>query len=139
MSHGTPTHTTPRNTAEQRIDELRNEIRRHDYLYYVKNRPEISDQAYDRLFRELSRLEAAHPELVTPDSPTQRVGAAPLSALNKVAHERPMLSLDSITNPEEVGAFDKRVRRELSRELGRNMEAESIQYTVEPKFDGLSV
>jgi DNA ligase (NAD+) len=139
MSQATPTGESMNATARERIETLREDIRRHDYLYYVKNRPEISDQAYDRLFGELSRLEAAYPELVTPDSPTQRVGAAPLSALNKVAHERPMLSLDSITNPEEVRAFDKRVRRELSRELGRNMEAESIQYTVEPKFDGLSV
>ena len=139
MSQATPTGESMNATARERIETLREDIRRHDYLYYVKNRPEISDQAYDRLFGELSRLEAAHPELVTPDSPTQRVGGAPLSALNKVAHERPMLSLDSITNPEEVRAFDKRVRRELSRELGRNMEAESIQYTVEPKFDGLSV
>src|SRR5581483_8274729 len=66
---------------KRRIEHLRTEIRRHDYLYYVKNRPVISDAEYDRLFRELSELEAAHPELITPDSPTQRVGAAPLSEL----------------------------------------------------------
>ncbi len=105
----------------------------------MKNRPEVSDLEYDRLFHALSELEAAHPDLITPDSPTQRVGAQPLSALHKVPHERPMLSLDSITNPDEVRTFDKRTRRELGRELGRDMEAEPIQYTVEPKFDGLSV
>ena len=139
MSQTTPVNQSMTATVRERIETLRKEIRRHDFLYYVKNHPEISDQAYDRLFGELSRLEADHPDLITPDSPTQRVGAAPLSALSKVAHERPMLSLDSITGPEKVRAFDKRVRRELSRELGRNMEAEPIDYTVEPKFDGLSV
>ena len=126
-------------TATQRIDELRNEIRRHDYLYYVKNRPEISDEAYDRLFRELSQLEATYPALVTPDSPTQRIGAAPQTDLKKVQHERPMLSLDSIMNADDVRAFDTRVRRELGRELDRDLEQETIHYTAEPKFDGLSV
>ncbi|MDE3117437.1 MAG: NAD-dependent DNA ligase LigA [Nitrospirota bacterium] len=125
--------------AGQRIEALRKEIRRHDHLYYVKAKPEISDQAYDRLFRELTDLEAAYPDLITLDSPTQRVGAPPLDELAKVAHERPMLSLDSITDREEVLAFDKRVRRELAKELDREMEAETIHYTVEPKYDGLSV
>ncbi len=74
-----------RRDAQTRIDALRGEIRRHDHLYYVKDRPEISDAEYDRLFRELSDLEAAHPDLVTPDSPTQRVGAPPLEELKKVA------------------------------------------------------
>ena len=114
-----------------RIDALRNEIRRHDYLYYVKDRPVISDTEYDRLFRELQELESAHPELVTPDSPTQRVGAPPLDELQKVSHERPMLSLDSITGVEEVFAFDKRVKRELG--------LDQVEYTAEPKFDGLSI
>lgn len=125
--------------AATRIQELREEIRRHDYLYYVKDRPEISDLAYDGLFRELVELEAAHPDLVTPDSPTQRVGAPPLEELAKVRHERPMLSLDSIADREEVRNFDKRVRRELGKELGRDLEGETIHYTVEPKYDGLSV
>ncbi|MGH7251712.1 MAG: NAD-dependent DNA ligase LigA [Nitrospiraceae bacterium] len=120
-----------RTEAKRRLGELREEIRRHDYLYYVKDRPEISDAEYDRLFRELSDLEAAYPDLVTPDSPTQRVGAPPLEELSKVQHERPMLSLDSVAGADEVRAFDKRVRRELG--------VETIQYTVEPKFDGLSV
>src|SRR5579884_2629141 len=125
--------------AEQRIQALREQIRRHDYLYYVKSRPEISDEEYDKLFHELTELEAAHPELITPDSPTQRVGGVPLSELKKVTHERPMLSLDSIMKAEDVRAFDARVRRELSRELDRPMDEVKIQYTAEPKFDGLSV
>ena len=110
---------------------LRNEIRRHDYLYYVKDRPEISDSQYDRLFRELVELEQAHPELVTPDSPSQRVGAPPLQELLKVPHEQPMLSLDSIVEESEVLAFDQRMKREL--------ETLSVEYSAEPKFDGLSV
>ncbi len=117
--------------AEKRINQLRKDIRHHDYLYYVKDRPEISDAEYDRLFRELGDLEAAYPDLVTPDSPTQRVGAPPLEELAKVQHERPMLSLDSVADPEEVRAFDKRARRELG--------VETVHYTVEPKYDGLSV
>jgi DNA ligase (NAD+) len=124
-------HGITRTEALKRIDGLRNEIRRHDYLYYVKDRPEISDGEYDRLFRELSDLEAAHPDLVTPDSPTQRVGAPPLEELTKVQHERPMLSLDSVSDPEDVLAFDKRTKRELG--------LEAVDYTAEPKYDGLSV
>ncbi len=114
-----------------RLITLRDEIRRHDYLYYVKDRPEISDSQYDRLFRDLLELERAHPELVTTDSPSQRVGAPPLHELVKVAHEQPMLSLDSIVEEREVQAFDQRIKREL--------EAQSIEYSAEPKFDGLSV
>ncbi|NOS80415.1 MAG: NAD-dependent DNA ligase LigA, partial [Nitrospira sp.] len=110
---------------------LRDEIRRHDYLYYVKDRPEISDSQYDLLFRELLELEQAHPELVTPDSPTQRVGAPPLDELLKVPHEQPMLSLDSIVDEREVQTFDQRMKREL--------ETTSVEYSAEPKFDGLSV
>jgi DNA ligase (NAD+) len=123
--------TSDRLQAARRIDELRTEIRRHDHLYYVKDRPEISDAAYDRLFRELQDLESVHPDLITPDSPTQRIGAPPLDELKKVRHERPMLSLDSILDREDVLAFDKRMKKEL--------EQEPIDYTVEPKFDGLSV
>jgi len=117
--------------VRHRIDALRQAIRRHDYLYYVKDRPEISDAEYDRLFKELCDLEAAYPDLVTTDSPTQRIGAPPLEELGKVPHERPMRSLDSITDLDEVLAFDKRVRRELG--------VEAVEYTAEPKFDGLSV
>ncbi|HRC43499.1 MAG TPA: hypothetical protein PLT27_05560, partial [Nitrospira sp.] len=96
-----------------------------------KDRPEISDAEYDRLFRELVDLETAHPDLVTGDSPTQRVGAPPLEELIKVSHEKPMLSLDSITDQDDVRAFDARMKREL--------ETDRIVYTAEPKFDGLSV
>ena len=114
-----------------RLNALRDEIRHHDYLYYVKDRPEISDSEYDRLFRELIELEQTHPELVTPDSPSQRVGAPPLQELLKVPHEQPMLSLDSIVEQSEVLAFDQRMKREL--------ETLSVEYSAEPKFDGLSV
>jgi DNA ligase (NAD+) len=121
----------PHQTAEQRIADLRRQIRHHDHLYYTKDRPEISDAEYDRLFRELVDLETAHPDLVTGDSPTQRVGAPPLEELTKVSHEKPMLSLDSITDQDDVRAFDARMKREL--------ETDQIVYTAEPKFDGLSV
>lgn len=114
-----------------RLITLRDEIRRHDYLYYVKARPEISDSEYDRLFRELIELEQAHPELVTADSPSQRVGAPPLGELVKVFHKQPMLSLDSIVDQSEVQVFDQRMKREL--------ETQYVEYSAEPKFDGLSV
>ena len=117
--------------VQARLVALRDEIRRHDYLYYVKAKPEISDSAYDRLFRELSELERAHPELVTPDSPTQRVGAPALDSLKKVRHEQAMLSLDSLVNLTDVMAFDQRMKRELG--------VPAVEYTAEPKFDGLSV
>jgi DNA ligase (NAD+) len=116
---------------QARLTALRDEIRRHDYLYYVKARPEISDAAYDRLFQELTEIEQAHPELVTSDSPTQRVGAPPLESLQKVRHEQAMLSLDSILDQADVLAFDARMKREL--------DSASVSYTAEPKFDGLSV
>jgi len=116
---------------QARLAALRNEIRRHDYLYYVKAKPEISDSAYDSLFRELSELERQHPEWVTADSPTQRVGAPPLDSLNKVRHEQAMLSLDSLVDATDVQAFDQRMKRELG--VG------AVEYTAEPKFDGLSV
>lgn len=119
-------------TADRdRHARLKAQIRHHDYLYYVKDQPEISDGEYDRLFRELAELERAYPELITPDSPTQRVGAPPVSELGKIRHERPMLSLDSLVDPEDVLAFDQRMKREL--------ETDRVEYTVEPKFDGLSV
>lgn len=117
--------------ASQRIHELRKEIRRHDLLYYVKAKPEISDSEYDGLFHELTALESSFPECITADSPTQRVGAPPLDILPKVTHEHRMLSLDSLLEQEDVHTFNTRMKRELG--------VESIQYTAEPKFDGLSV
>lgn len=131
LDNDSPLPSTVPHSEQERLAQLRNQIRHHDYLYYVKDRPEISDGAYDQLFRELADLEQAYPELITPDSPTQRVGAPPLDALGKVHHERPMLSLDSLMTPDEVLAFDQRMKRELS--------SDHIEYTVEPKFDGLSV
>ncbi len=120
-----------RQTDEERLARLKSQIRSHDYLYYVKDCPEISDGEYDRLFRELLDLELKYPDLITSDSPSQRVGAPPLDELGKVPHERPMLSLDSLMDSDEVLAFDQRVKRELA--------TDRITYTVEPKFDGLSV
>ena len=118
-------------TPQQRLEELRQTIRHHDALYYVQSHPEISDEEYDRLYRELQRLEQQFPELVTTDSPTQRVGGAPLPQFQKVQHEFPLLSLDSEMTEESVLAFDERVRRELDKH--------QVEYSAEPKFDGLSV
>jgi len=120
-----------RRRAERRVKELREEILLHDHLYYVDNKPSISDEAYDGLRRELEAMENEFPDLRTPDSPTQRIGAHPRSELPPVAHLRPMLSLDSASNPDEAREFDRRAKRGLERE--------SIRYTVEPKFDGLSI
>ncbi|WP_300454218.1 NAD-dependent DNA ligase LigA [Accumulibacter sp.] len=116
----------------QRVDRLRAEIRRHDYQYYVLDAPQISDSEYDRLFRELQALEAEHPELLRSDSPTQRVGAAPLAVFAAVAHATPMLSLNNAFSDDEVAAFDRRVREGLA------IEGE-VDYSAEPKFDGLAV
>ena len=99
-----------RATARQ-IEKLRDEIRRHDELYYVGNAPEISDREYDELLETLQKLEAAHPELITPDSPTQRVGGRPAEGFPEVVHTRQMLSLDNSYNIDELRAFDDRCRR----------------------------
>lgn len=116
--------------VRRRIEAVREEIRRHDYAYYVLDRPEISDEEYDRLFDELRRLEQAHPELVTPDSPTQRVAGAPLPAFTQVRHTAPMLSLESVTTTDAVRQFDRRIRQSLG---------DRAKYVPEPKFDGLSL
>jgi len=115
----------------QRIEELREEIRRHEYLYYVLDAPEISDAAFDALMQELKQLETAHPELVTPDSPTQRVGGKPAEGFAKAAHSRPMLSLDNAYSAGELADWDRRVR-ELAGDL-------PVAYVAELKLDGLSV
>ncbi len=117
--------------AVRKIEKLRNEIRHHEHLYYVLDKPEISDAEYDALMNELKRLEAAHPELVTPDSPTQRVGGKPAEGFRKAAHSRPMLSLDNAYNAEELTDWDRRVH-ELAGSL-------PVEYTAELKLDGLSV
>ncbi len=117
----------------QRVDELRREINRHNFLYHVADQPEISDEAYDALLAELRELEERHPELVTPDSPTQRVGGAPVSGFATAVHARPMLSLDSSAREEDLRSFDARVRR-AAEPLGVE-----VAYSLEPKIDGLSV
>ena len=117
--------------AKDHIQHLRDEIRRHDYLYYVEASPAIPDREYDRLLEELGRLEAAHPELVTPDSPTQRVGGQPIAGFQTVHHRRPMLSIDNTYNEDEVREFDARVRRGLG-------EAK-FHYLVDPKVDGVAM
>lgn len=114
-----------------RVEALRAEIRRHDYLYHVLDRPEITDAEYDRMFRELVDLEARYPELVTPDSPTQRAGAPPAAEFRPVPHALPMLSLQNCFRDEELAEWHDRVRRLLGEER--------VEYVCEPKLDGLSV
>jgi DNA ligase (NAD+) len=121
-----------RERAAREIDALREQLRRHDYLYYVEAGPELSDAEYDRLFRRLQALEEAHGDLVTPDSPTQRVGAEPQDAFRTVAHTASMLSLDSSEDPEAVRRFDERVRRAVE-------DGHDVAYLVEPKLDGASI
>ncbi len=116
---------------QRKIDSLRDEIRRHEHLYYVLDAPEISDAEFDRLMQELKRLEAEHPELITPDSPTQRVGGKPREGFVKVEHSRPMLSLDNAYNEQELRDWAERVR-----ELAG---AEKIEYVCEFKLDGMSL
>ncbi len=127
--------TDPAPEVLREVESLREKIRRHDYLYYVEGTPEISDDAYDALFRRLRELEEAHPELVTPDSPTQRVGAEPRDDLPTIRHTAPMLSLDSSQEPEEVSRFMDRVRRGLALEE----EDPDPAYLLQPKLDGVSI
>jgi DNA ligase (NAD+) len=129
-----------RQEAGVRIEELREEIRRHDRLYYVENDPEISDAEYDRLFDELVALEEAHPKLRSDDSPTRRVGAEPLDELPTVPHTAPMLSLDSGKEEEDLREFHDRVLRGLGLDGdGSGDDAAAVRYTVEPKLDGASI
>lgn len=118
-------------SIKHQLDTLRRQIRHHDHLYYVLNQPEISDHHYDRLFTQLKTLEAQHPNLVTPDSPTQRVAGRPLDAFQTVKHALPMLSMDNTYSPDELRQFDERLRRFLK--------TESPQYVVETKIDGVAV
>ncbi len=116
---------------EKQIDQLRDEIRQHDYLYHVLNQPEISDRQYDKLFAELKALEEANPQLVTFDSPTQRVSDRPLEGFATVRHTVPMLSMDNTYNADELRAFDERVAKQLG--------SKDYDYVVEPKIDGLAI
>ena len=113
------------------IERLREKLRHHEYLYHVADDPEISDAAYDRLMNQLKSLEAENPKLVTPNSPTQRVGGAPREGFQTVHHRTPMVSLDNAFSFEELANFDRRVRQVTGRE--------KIEYTTEQKFDGLSM
>ena len=122
--------TSPDSSPARRAAELSAVLRRHEHLYYVLDAPEISDAQYDALMNELKQLEAAHPELVTPDSPTQRVGGKPADGFRKVAHSRPMLSLDNAYSAEELAAWDARCRE---------LAGGPVKYVAEPKMDGLSV
>ncbi|MBY0513104.1 MAG: NAD-dependent DNA ligase LigA [Gemmataceae bacterium] len=119
-------------TAAQRAAELRKLIDRHNHLYYVAAAPQISDREFDRLLEELTALEAKHPELVTPDSPTRRVGGAPVDELNSVRHRQPMYSIDNSYNPDMLREWDKSVRKALA-------PGEVVTYVVELKIDGVAM
>lgn len=119
-------------SVKDRIHQLRAQIQEHDYNYFVLDRPVITDFEYDKLFRELQDIESAHPELVTPDSPTQRIGAQALEAFEKVAHRRPMLSLANTYSVDEVREFDERIKKFLESD-------QDIEYFCELKFDGLAI
>lgn len=125
-------------SAAQRLDELRAEIARHNHRYYVLDAPLISDAEYDRLMTELQAIEAANPDFITPESPTQRVGAQPLAAFNSVRHAVPMRSLANAFDPEEVRAFDKRVADTLAGAGLADADGQ-VEYVAELKFDGLAV
>ncbi len=122
--------------AKKRAEELRELIAYHDRRYYVLDDPEISDPEYDDLLRELREIEEAHPNLLTPDSPTQRVGGEPLEKFNRVEHAEPMLSLANARNEDELRAWAKRVERNLER---LDIEGSEIRYVTEPKVDGLAI
>src|SRR5512139_2032058 len=119
-------------TIRKRVDKLRDEIEYHNYRYYILDQPEISDAEYDRLMKELEKLEEQNPDLRSPNSPTQRVGASPLEEFEIVRHTTPMLSLANAFDETEARDFDKRVKKILGT-------SEEIEYVAEPKFDGLAV
>src|SRR6267142_6679162 len=117
--------------AAQRVTELREQIHHHDYLYYAESRPEVSDAEYDALTRELRELEASFPDLVTEDSPTQRIGGTPTDIFKPVEHHAAMLSLDNATTPDDLREFEARIRRALP--------GATFEFVCEPKIDGLGV
>ena len=117
--------------TKQRINSLREEINSHNYSYYVLDNPEIPDSEYDRLLRELGELEKQYPELITADSPTQRVGATPLDSFSEIKHEVPMLSLGNAFSDQDMIDFDRRIRE--------GVDSENIEYAAEPKLDGLAI
>ncbi|HEX3968067.1 MAG TPA: NAD-dependent DNA ligase LigA, partial [Edaphobacter sp.] len=123
---------TRKHTLEKELQELRDEIRYHEHLYHVEDAPELTDAEYDALMNRLKKLESEHPELVTADSPSQRVGGKPKEGFAKVAHSRPMLSLDNAYNEDELRAWEQRIRDALP-------SSESVRYVCELKLDGLSL
>ena len=123
-----------RRDAERRIAELRAQIGHNDYRYYVLDDPDLPDAEYDKLMIELRALEAQYPDLITPESPTQRVSGEPVAAFGVVTHKVPMLSLDNAFTDEDVLAFDRRIHERL----GPEAEAD-VEYVAEPKLDGLAV
>src|ERR1700733_12967368 len=114
------------NSTQQKIHKLVSELKHHSYLYYTLAKPEISDQEFDRLLRELQALEKEHPELMTPDSPTQRVGGEPIEGFVTVEHAVPMMSIDNTYDEAEVRAFDARVHKALG-------DGAKVSYVLEPK------
>src|SRR6202789_2811905 len=122
----------PALTPDQQLQELRDELRHHEHLYYVLDAPELTDAQYDALMNRLKKIEQEHPDLITPDSPSQRVGGKPREGFVKMPHSRPMLSLDNAYNEEELRAWDQRVRDALP-------STEKVQYVCELKLDGLSL
>ncbi len=126
------TATAAEAELQQRLAELRREIEQHNYRYYILDEPQVPDAEYDRLLQQLREVEAAHPEWVTPDSPTQRVGTAPADEFAEVRHRVPMLSLDNAFSADDVLNFDRRVRERLGREG-------AVRYSAEPKLDGLAI
>src|SRR5215218_4625731 len=123
-------------SLEERVAELRRQLEYHGHRYYVLDDPEIGDDAYDALLDELRAIEAEHPELVTPDSPTQRVGGTPISKLEKVSHLQPMFSLANVRSADELRGWIARMRNHLARE---GIEDPEFQYVAEPKIDGLAI
>jgi DNA ligase (NAD+) len=119
------------NAIEHEIELLRETLRHHNYLYYVLDQPEITDSEYDSLFRRLQELEEEHPEIITADSPTQRVGAPPAEGFKEAVHAVPMQSLANAFSIDDLRDFDSRVRKLL--------DVDMVSYVVEPKLDGLSV
>src|SRR5438309_806139 len=123
-------------TAAKRVAELRRQLDYHNYRYYVLDDPEVGDDQYDALLDELRGIEAEHPELITPDSPTQRVGSEPVSDLVKVRHPQQMLSLANARSAEELRAWIQRMRNHLARE---GIDDPDFEYVAEPKIDGLAI
>jgi DNA ligase (NAD+) len=117
-------------TAQQKINQLRDQIRKHDHAYYQLAKPSISDQAYDALMRELIELETANPQLQSPDSPSQRVGGEPIDRFKSIEHGVPMMSIDNTYDEADFRAFDAGVRKRLG--------VEEVTYVVEPKIDGVA-